>query len=153
MLRKLHPAGITALAAALLITCCGTPTESRSPGSGTGLPSPPPTSTGRSCTSQARLTVADNGRTLCLTTGGQIRVTLHGAKDRPWAPVTATGSALKAANAGIAVRPGDALAAFDAVTPGTARLTSIRPVCPRHPGQNSCMSLQTWIVTVTVRKP
>ena len=143
---------VTVATAALLLAGCGTQSDGGTPGGDTVSP-PPPTATAKGCTSEARLTAADDGRTVCLTTGGQIRLTLHGTKDRPWTPVTATGSALKAANAGIAVRPGDAVAAFDAIAPGTAQLTSTRPLCARRPGQNSCLALQKWTVTVTVRKP
>ncbi|OIJ88045.1 hypothetical protein [Streptomyces colonosanans] len=144
---------VTVAMAALLLAGCGTQSDGGAPDGDMVSPSPSPTATATGCTSEARLTAADDGRTICLTTGGQIRLTLHGTTDRPWAPVTATGSALKAANAGIAVRPGDAVAAFDAVAPGTAQLSSTRPLCARRPGQNSCLALQNWTVTVTVRKP
>ncbi|MGW3497155.1 hypothetical protein [Streptomyces sp. NPDC001020] len=147
----------TAVAAALLLAGCGTQSGGGTSASGTvsppASPSPSPTGSGKGCAAQARLTVADDGRTVCLTTGGQIRLTLHGTKDRPWTPVTATGNTLKAVNAGIAVRPGDAVAAFDAVAPGTAQLTSTRPLCARRAGQNSCLAVQKWTVTVTVRTP
>jgi hypothetical protein len=116
---------------------------------------PSPKGSGTTCTPAppAQLTAADNGRTYCLAKGGQIRITLTGSKDRPWTPVTATGTALKAANPGIVIRPGDAVAAFDAVAPGTATLTSSRPLCavPTAPGQVSCQGIQGWTVTVEVR--
>ncbi|MFF7145972.1 hypothetical protein ACFZB5_33045 [Streptomyces nodosus] len=88
------------------------------------------------CTDHVELTAADSGRTLCPAVGGQVRITLDGTKDRPWTPVKSTGTALWAANAGIGMPPGDAVAAFDAVTPGTARLTSSRPLCAAHPGRS-----------------
>ncbi|MER5595892.1 hypothetical protein [Streptomyces sp. NPDC002265] len=99
------------------------------------------------------LTAADNGRAVCLTAGGQIRLTLDGTRERPWTPVTASGGALKAANPGIAVLPGDAVAAYDAVATGDAELGSSRPVCAQHtgPGRMSCKSVEEWTVTVTVR--
>ncbi|MFD7876817.1 hypothetical protein ACFV5G_22380 [Streptomyces sp. NPDC059766] len=99
------------------------------------------------------LTAADNGRAVCLTAGGQIRLTLDGTRERPWTPVTASGGALKAANPGIAVLPGDAVAAYDAVAGGDAELGSSRPVCAQHgsPGRLSCKSVEQWTVTVTVR--
>ncbi|GGX87255.1 hypothetical protein [Streptomyces anandii] len=105
------------------------------------------------CTGQSELTAADSGRTVCLTAGGQLRLTLDGTKDRPWTPVKATGTALKAANPGFVIQPGDAVAAFDAVAPGTARLTSSRPLCATHPGQVSCKGVQEWSVTVRVTAP
>ncbi|MGV9246659.1 hypothetical protein [Streptomyces sp. NPDC003710] len=117
-------------------------------------PVPPSrTATGKGCTPEVLLTAADTGRTVCLTVGGRIRLTLHGSEDRPWSPVTATGGALKAANAGIGSRSGDTLAAFEAVAPGTARLTASRPLCAKRPGQTSCLGVEQWTVTVRVTKP
>ncbi|MFI1165330.1 hypothetical protein ACH4UM_17380 [Streptomyces sp. NPDC020801] len=105
------------------------------------------------CADHAELTAGDSGRTLCLRAGGQVRITLDGTKDRAWTPVKATGTALKAANPGFVIQPGDAVAAFDAVAPGTSRLTSSRPLCATRPGQVSCKGIQEWTVTVTVTKP
>ncbi|MCN9239253.1 hypothetical protein NGF19_00345 [Streptomyces sp. RY43-2] len=138
--RTLHLAAVAA--AALLLAGCGTQRD------GTASPAPPPSP--RGCPAEVRLTAADDGRALCLTTGGRLRLTLHGSEDRPWTPVTATGGALRPVNAGVAVRKGDAVAAFEAVAPGTARLTSTRPLCARRPGQNSCPGVQRWTVTVRV---
>ncbi|MFC3577837.1 hypothetical protein ACFOZ0_32185 [Streptomyces yaanensis] len=177
----LHRTTVAAAAAALLLVGCGTQSDGGTAGSGAGSPSgsrsaepsaspslspsappsaspsastsvsPSPTATGTGCTSEAQLTAADTGRTVCLKTGGQIRLTLDGTKERPWAPVTAKGGALKAINAGIVILPGDASAAFEAVAPGTARLTSTRPLCAKRPGQKSCLGIEQWTVTVTVR--
>ncbi|MFF4759077.1 hypothetical protein [Streptomyces sp. NPDC001292] len=105
------------------------------------------------CTDRAELTAADSGRALCLTVGGQVRLTLDGTKDRPWTPVRSSGTALRATNAGIVILPGDAVAAFDAVTPGTARLTSARPLCAAGPGRIACQGIQQWTVTVRVTGP
>ncbi|MPY35111.1 hypothetical protein FNH09_28870 [Streptomyces adustus] len=125
-----------------------TPSSASEPGTPSGTPPASP-----ACTSHMELTAADNGRAVCLTRGGQIRLTLDGTRERPWSPVTASGDALKAANPGIAVLPGDAVAAYDAVTGGDAKLTSSRPMCPQHgsPGQMSCKSIEEWTVAVTVR--
>jgi hypothetical protein len=162
-------------AAALLLAGCGAQNEGGAAGSGaaspsgpartstpaspspsSGTPSKPPSGsvtapvTGTGCAPQVQLTAADTGRAVCLAKGGRIRITLDGTKDRPWTPVTTTGGALKAANAGIVIQPGDALAVFDAVAPGTARLTSTRPLCAKRPGQVSCLGIEQWTVTVTV---
>ncbi|GAA3821065.1 hypothetical protein [Streptomyces chiangmaiensis] len=159
---------LTTLAAAvLLVAGCGGPSGGGSAGSGAASPSgpasaspsmspslpPTPRATGTGCAPEVQLAAADTGRTVCLTPGGRIRIALDGSKDRPWARVTATGDALKAVNAGIVVQPGDALAAFDAVAPGTARLTSTRPLCAQRPGQASCLGIEQWAVTVTVTAP
>ncbi|MFF0226170.1 hypothetical protein [Streptomyces sp. NPDC004629] len=112
-------------------------------------PSPAPTP-GR-CTSTAELTAADNGRSLCLARGGVVRITLDGTADRPWKPLTASGDALKPVNPGFVILPGDAVAAYEAVTPGTAWLTSTRPLCPEAgPGKVSCLGIQNWSVAVRV---
>ncbi|MGW1257816.1 hypothetical protein ACWD5Q_22150 [Streptomyces sp. NPDC002513] len=111
---------------------------------------PSPTATGPECAPEVRLTAADTGHAVCLTGGGRLRLTLAGSKDRPWSPVTVMGGALKAVNAGIGSAPGDTIAAFDAVAPGTARLTATRPLCAKHPGQMSCLGIERWTVTVMV---
>ncbi|MER6126608.1 hypothetical protein ABT173_29120 [Streptomyces sp. NPDC001795] len=178
----LHRTTVVAVAAAaLLLAGCGTQSDGKSAGSSAVSPSAPPsqsvspsgtpsapasaspsvppsgapsaTTPATGCTAEAQLTAADTGRTVCLTTGGQIRLTLDGTKDRPWTTVSATGNALKATNAGIVIQPGDAVAAYDAVAPGTARLTATRPLCAKRPGQKSCLGIQQWTVTVTVTKP
>ncbi|MFF4789640.1 hypothetical protein ACFY2M_07680 [Streptomyces sp. NPDC001276] len=160
----LHGTTVTAAAVTLLLVGCGaqhdgagsgkdgTPTRpTTAPASPSGPASPTGTASG--CTDRAELTAADSGRTLCLTVGGQVRLTLDGTKDRPWTPVRSSGTALRAANAGIVILPGDAVAAFDAVTPGTARLTSARPLCAAGPGRIACQGIQQWTVTVRVTGP
>ncbi|MFJ2721087.1 hypothetical protein [Streptomyces sp. NPDC087437] len=166
----LHGTTVTAAAATLLLVGCGAqhdgagsgkdgtptrPTTAPASPSGSASPSGPasPTGTASGCTDRAELTAADSGRTLCLTVGGQVRLTLDGTKDRPWTPVRSSGTALRAANAGIVILPGDAVAAFDAVTPGTARLTSARPLCATGPGRIACQGIQQWTVTVRVKGP
>ncbi|WP_326802644.1 hypothetical protein OIE49_14230 [Streptomyces sp. NBC_01788] len=154
----LHAGIVTAAAATLLLAGCG----ARHDGAGSGkdgAPSRPtagpasPPASAPACTDRAELTAADSGRTLCLAVGGQVRITLDGTEDRPWTPVRAGGTALRAANAGIALLPGDAVAAFDAVTPGTARLTSARPLCPAGHGRTACQGIRQWTVTVRVTEP
>jgi hypothetical protein len=136
------------------VSASASPSPSASPsGPGASSQAPSPSTGGTGCTTEAQLTAADSGRTVCLRVGGQLRLTLDGTKDRPWSTVTATGGALKPTNAGIVVLPGDAVAAYHAVAPGTARLTSTRPLCARHPGQKACLGIQQWTVTVTVEQP
>ncbi|MFF7902077.1 hypothetical protein ACFZCV_25250 [Streptomyces sp. NPDC007920] len=167
----LHVGIVTAAAATLLLVGCG----ARHDGAGSGKdgapsrpttgPASPPGSDSRrpgsdapptpapACTDRAELTAADSGRTLCLTVGGQVRLTLDGTEDRPWTPVRSSGTALRAANAGIVLLPGDAVAAFDAVAPGTARLTSARPLCAAGHGRIACQGIRRWTVTVRVTGP
>jgi hypothetical protein len=148
-----HPTTVLALAAsALLLAGCGTQSGDSGPGSSTVTPSPSPTAGRKGCVPQATLTAEDTGRTVCLAQGGVLRITLDGTTTRAWKPVTATGDTLKATNAGIAVQPGDASAAFTGASAGTAHLTSSRPVCGTDPGHIACKGLQEWKVTVVVSK-
>lgn len=171
---------VSVTAAALLLAGCGGKSDSGAAGGGPASPSQPAstapsspsspstgptgtsgapsgstsgTPTGKGCAPQLQLSAADKGHTVCLTKGGRIRLELDGTKDRPWTPVKATGGALKATNAGVAIQRGDAVAAFDAVAPGTVQLTATRPLCAKRPGQVSCLGIEQWTVTVTVAKP
>ncbi|MET9143287.1 hypothetical protein [Streptomyces sp. NPDC004042] len=137
-----------------------TPTVSASGGSTapSAPASPPPSAsapTPPGCTGHADLTAADGGRTVCLTVGGYLRLTLDGTEDRPWTPVTLSGGGgvLKGADAGIVILPGDALAAYTATAPGTARLTSSRRLCANSPGTMACQGIAQWTVTVRVTRP
>jgi hypothetical protein len=120
-----------------------------SPAPATRSPEPP---AGR-CEDHVELKTGDDGRTVCVTSGGEVRLTLDGTKSRPWKPVTASGDGLKGINAGFVVQPGDATAAYQAVAAGSVRLSSSRPLCaePTAPGQVSCKGIQEWTVTVRVR--
>ncbi|MFF4588855.1 hypothetical protein [Streptomyces sp. NPDC001388] len=153
----------TTLALAVLTLAfagCGTERDgAAAPPSSSAPPAPPSSSPSspagdRDCAASApaELTTADDGRTVCLAVGGQLRLNLDGTAKRPWSTVAATGDVLKPANAGIVVLPGDAVAAYDAVAAGTARLTASRPLCAvaTGPGQVSCKGVQEWAVTVRV---
>ncbi|MFG2885335.1 hypothetical protein ACGFYV_24095 [Streptomyces sp. NPDC048297] len=166
-MRRTTPLALAA--AALLLAGCGAQsgtTGGSGSGSGTddsGKASPTPSASSASsassvspsggCVAHAELTAADNGRTLCLTRGGDLRLTLDGTRSRPWKPVMTSGTALEAINPGFVILPGDATAAYRAVQPGTAKLTSSRPLCPQPtaPGQVACQGIQEWTATVTVR--
>ncbi|MFG2310044.1 hypothetical protein ACGFS9_15425 [Streptomyces sp. NPDC048566] len=119
----------------------------------TGPASPPPSSAGDCTTVRGELDAADTGHRFCLGLGDTLRVVLDGTTPRPWKPVRTDGEALEAANSGIVLQPGDASAAYRAVSAGTVRLTSSRPMCPSDPGRVSCKGLQEWTVTVVVTRP
>lgn len=124
------------------------PAPSTSPAS----PSTSATPTDCARTVTLTLTVADNGRTVCLVKGGDIWVNLDGSKDRPWSPVKVTGTAvLEARNSGFVLLPGDAGAVYEATGNGDARLTSFRPLCAGGPNRVPCTGLVRWTVTVLVR--
>ncbi|MGW3289114.1 hypothetical protein ACWDR3_31200 [Streptomyces sp. NPDC001002] len=93
----------------------------------------------------------DSGRTVCLSTGQVVRVELDGTADRPWKALTADGSGLEATNSGFVMQPGDANAAYKAVSTGKIRLSSTRPLCGAESGRISCKGIQEWWVTVVVR--
>ncbi|MFF7211011.1 hypothetical protein ACFZAU_10780 [Streptomyces sp. NPDC008238] len=146
-------------ATALLLTGCG----AQSGGPAGGSPSGSPSSTGSAgtgtgtgtagaCAAEVALTAADTGRTVCVTAGGTVRVTLDGTPDRPWSRVTGEGAALVPTNAGIGAPRGDTIAAYRAAAPGTARLTATQPLCasPTAPDQVACLGLREWTVTVRV---
>ncbi|MEH0578401.1 hypothetical protein [Streptomyces sp. B21-108] len=148
-------------ATAFLLAGCGAENHDRTVSTAPTTTPPtttPPTAADQGCTASkptpAQLTAADDGRTVCLRVGGQLRLDLDGTETRPWTAVPAAGDVLKATNAGIGTPPGDAIAAYDAVAAGTARLTATRPLCaePTGQGQVSCKGLKEWSVTVTVKR-
>ena len=112
--------------------------------------SPSPSTGSAACAPQGVLHASDSGRTVCLTTGAVLRVELDGTPERPWKPLAADGSGLEATNSGIVLQPGDASAAFKAVSHGKIRLTSSRPLCAAETGRISCKGIQEWWVTVVV---
>ena len=141
----------------LLLAGCGSKSGSGTHPGSAGQVSPPAPSASASapggCPATVELKAADTGRTVCVAKGGEVRLTLDGTKSRPWKPVMASGTALKGINAGFVVQPGNATAAYQAVATGTEKLTSSRPLCakPAKPGGVSCMGIQEWTVTVTVK--
>ncbi|MFF7351849.1 MULTISPECIES: hypothetical protein [Streptomyces] len=140
-------------AAALLLAGCGS--HSGTDTGSAGKPSAPASSApGKGgCAALVQLKAADSGRTVCVAKGGEVRLALDGTKSRPWKPVAAAGTGLKGINAGFVIQPGQATAAYQAVAPGTVKLTSSRPLCaqPTASGQVSCKGIQEWTVTVNVR--
>ncbi|MFF9769760.1 hypothetical protein ACIGXF_05715 [Streptomyces sp. NPDC053086] len=147
-MRRTTPLALTA--AALLLAGCGSQEDTGSSGKASAPPSP--TRSGAGCTAHAELKAADHGRTVCVTKGGEVRLALDGTRARPWKPVSASGTGLKAINAGFVLQPGDATAAYQAVAAGSVKLASSRPMCaePTAPGQMSCKGIEEWTVTVRV---
>ncbi|ANP55347.1 hypothetical protein J2Z21_007429 [Streptomyces griseochromogenes] len=143
---------IVLAATALLLAGCGSQSGGDTGSKGKVSPSASAPSSGSGCAARLELKAAANGRTVCLAKGGELRISLDGTKTRPWKPVAASGTALRAINAGFVIQPGDASAAYKAVAAGTVKLTSSRPLCPApDPGQVSCKGIQEWTVTVNVR--
>ena len=141
-------------AALLTLVLAGCGSQAGSDGGGgsdTVSPSPPSSSPSSSCTTASELNASDSGDTVCLAVGDTIRVGLDGTRSRPWKPVTIEGTGLEATNSGIVLLPGDANAAYLAVSAGTIRLTSSRPLCATETGKVSCKGIQEWWVTVVVK--
>ncbi|MGW2831977.1 hypothetical protein [Streptomyces sp. NPDC001286] len=163
MRRSIPHTALAVTVLALALAGCGGQTDSGKGGdSGTVSPSPTPTSaspsttptpsaSGTGCAPAATLDVHDSGRTVCLSVGDTIRIGLDGTAKRPWKPVTVSGSGLQAVNSGFVLQPGDASAAFKAVSDGRTRLRSTRPLCATQTGRVSCLGIQEWWVTVVVK--
>ena len=147
------------VALALVLAGCGGQSASGKGGSSsvsssptpTTSPSTSPTGSPSGCAAAATLAAHDSGRTVCLAVGETLRVSLDGTAKRPWKPVAVKGSGLEAANSGIVLQPGDANAAYKAVSAGKTRLQSTRPLCAAQTGRVSCLGIQEWWVTVVVR--
>jgi hypothetical protein len=137
---------LVALTLALTVAGCADRTDSNSgKNGGNSVPSP------AGCTAVTSLGARDSGRTVCLAVGDTVRVSLDGTSERPWKPVTVSGLGLAATNSGLVLRPGDASAAFKAVSTGRTRLETTRPLCAARTGQVSCRGIQEWWVTVVVK--
>jgi hypothetical protein len=98
-----------------------------------------------------QVTEADNGKTLCVTTGSAVTLMLRapGATTR-WSAVRSDSDGLVALKASGAVGPADVTsAAFTAKRPGTAHLSSNRPACDGD-GHVKCHAVLGFTVTVTV---
>ncbi|WP_043674469.1 hypothetical protein [Streptomyces xylophagus] len=135
---------------ALALTGCGGTKSDTGSGSVSPSQSPTPSKSKAACTAKETLAATDSNGTFCLTTGNTVRILLDGTTARPWAPVKTAGSGLEATNSGILIRPGDASNAFKAVSAGTVKLTSSRPLCATAAHKISCKGIQEWSVTVVV---
>ncbi|MDX3456669.1 hypothetical protein PV396_32770 [Streptomyces sp. ME02-8801-2C] len=164
-IRRHTTPALSVLALAIALAGCADPTDSGKGGGISVSPSSPtsaspsasaspktsPTPGSTDCSPTATLGARDSGRTVCLAVGDTVRISLDGTSERPWKPLTASGSGLKAANSGIVLRTGDASAAFEAVSAGRTRLESTRPLCATGPDRVSCRGIQEWWVTVVVK--
>jgi hypothetical protein len=143
---------LATVATALALVGCAHPAPAgESPATATSTPSAP---TGAGClTGSVTITEADGGRSVCVTTGSTVDVVLHGSVEQRWSPVEENGQALRVRVSGKGSLPvGVTAAYFSTAEPGSAALTSSRPVCP-SPAANgvSCMARVSFEVTVTVR--
>ena len=113
--------------------------------------------------SKLTITAADNGESLCVSRGTNVAVFLKGTPTRKWEPIQASSAVLRSSANGERTLPiGVTGASFAAAQPGTAVITSGRPVCgPAAPPQGStpgtggsgtveCGAILAFRVTVTV---
>ena len=106
----------------------------------------------------ARLSTADNGRTVCAHQGQRIDVTLvvdpveGTVPEQWWHPVEFGGAGLTVLPMTMMAIRGTTLAHYRASGRGRATLSSVRRVCaPPVPGGASCDGFESWSVTVVVR--
>ena len=91
----------------------------------------------------------NNGGTFCVRPGERVMVYLRSTLGRPWAEIRSDSAALAAVPSGLLSLPvGVTGAAFLAARPGTAHVTSDRPVCSSGPVR--CDALLAFRVTVVV---
>jgi hypothetical protein len=77
------------------------------------------------------VSASDNGKSFCIKPGTGVLVVLHGTPTRKWSPIHASSSVLvPRANGHLALQLGVTGAYFVATHPGTAVISSARPVCP-----------------------
>lgn len=152
MRRSILAPSLAVATLALALTGCGGTKSDSGSGSVSPSSSPTPSKSKSACTAKETLAATDDNGTFCLTTGSTVRILLDGTESRPWAQVKTAGTGLEATNSGILIRPGDASNAFKAVSAGTVKLTSSRPLCATAPHKISCKGIQEWSVTVVVTK-
>ncbi|MFJ6899347.1 hypothetical protein [Streptomyces hokutonensis] len=152
MRRSILAPSLAVATLALALTGCGGTKSDTGSGSVSPSSSPTPSKSRSACTAKETLAAADDNGTFCLKTGSTVRILLDGTESRPWAQVKTAGTGLEATNSGILIRPGDASNAFKAVSAGTVKLTSSRPLCATAPHKISCKGIQEWSVTVVVTK-
>jgi len=94
----------------------------------------------------------DNVGTFCLRVGQHVLVYLHGSPAHRWAPIHSDSGALQPSpNGRLMLMRGVTGAAFAAVQPGTAHITSARPVCTGTPVR--CDAMIAFQVTIVIAAP
>src|SRR5690348_9469278 len=104
-------------------------------------PSPPPPGGAGACHGGGvprlrviTLTNADNGRSVCVRRGAAVLVYLRGTQASRWSVIHSSSGVLRPhANGHLLLALGVTGASFIAARPGTASITSTRPVCPTPP--------------------
>jgi hypothetical protein len=106
----------------------------------------------------ARLSNADNGRTVCAHRGQRIDVTLvvdpvdGTVPEQWWHPVELGGTGLTALPMTLMAVQGTTLARYRATGRGRGTLSAFRRVCaPPPPDGAACDAMESWSVTVVIR--
>jgi hypothetical protein len=161
-------AGVTTLLA--LVAGCASASSSGPASTATQTTAPAssaaPSSTGapqqalHSCVSHTlTVSLADNNKSLCVTTGTVVAVYLHGTLSDRWGAIRSSSVALAPkANPRLTLQVGITGAAFEAIHPGVATISSARYPCQARtsgPGAPSpatqCGSPSDFRVTLTVK--
>jgi hypothetical protein len=105
------------------------------------------------CPASLDVNNADNGKTVCVTRGGAVTVSLLGSPGQDWAPLQVSPAQVLTAVPISRSGPADmTVSAYTAAAAGMADLTSSRSACPPPaPGSVACHATQAFRVTVTVR--
>ncbi|WHM40532.1 hypothetical protein [Streptomyces sp. BPTC-684] len=100
------------------------------------------------------LTNADNGRTVTVRAGDEVRVQLTGSREQGvmwvWSEPQASASAALRRTGGSTSPGGDATAVFQATGSGTSDITSLRR-CVAQPGHVCSHAVLVWKATVKVQ--
>jgi hypothetical protein len=151
-MRTIPLCAATAIISALALTGCAShpaaaaPTASRP--SSVPVSASAPATASHSCAAarppairMLTVTVADNGKTFCVATGTVVEVLLRGTPSKMWRPIY-SGSPVLAPRPDprMAVQIGVTRAAFEAVRPGTAVITSVRYPCRVPPSRTAIAS-------------
>ena len=174
-MRTIPLCAATAIISALSLTGCASlpagtaPTASGPSSARASASASAPATASHSCAAAKQrairtltVTVADNGKTFCVATGTVVEVFLRGTPSNMWQPIY-TGSHVLAPQPDprMALQIGVTRAAFEAVRPGTAVITSVRYPCRVPPSRVAiasraaprvnCAAVALFRVTLVVR--
>lgn len=125
----------------------GSPPSAQAPGQSSAAPGACPVK-------PVTISEADNGKTICVGTGSEVGVLLHGTEQEKWSRPEADQNQnllVSKASGKLMIPMGVSGAYFAADHAGTVKVHSSRPSCPATtPGSMSCHSLQNFEVTITI---
>jgi hypothetical protein len=110
-------------------------------------PEPTPTASGTCASARLTVTNADNGNTLCVRPGTALLVLLRNGTG----PIRYSGPLAPRADGRLMLMRGVTGAAFTAVRPGVATITSVISPCASEPGPVHCLVLMLFRLRVEIR--